>query len=138
MNKKELEEVKIDLSYKPSFSSDDTDLSVLMKNKWFKSSNGFILHYRLYVPENYNKNYKYPLITFFHGAGEVGKDNKKQLQKRFVFLHRILNKENLVANGETCSGYSLVRNDDEGILYSESYIKCKSYTTEGYQGWRVE
>lgn len=96
MNKKELEEVKIDLSYKPSFSSDDTELSVLMKNKWFKSSNGFILHYRLYVPENYNKNYKYPLVTFFHGAGEVGKDNKKQLQKRFVFLHRILNKENLI------------------------------------------
>jgi predicted peptidase len=33
------------------------------------------LPYRLLKPLNYDKNKKYPLVVFFHGAGERGKDN---------------------------------------------------------------
>jgi predicted peptidase len=34
------------------------------------------LPYRLLVPKNYSKNKKYPLVVFYHGAGERGTDNK--------------------------------------------------------------
>jgi predicted peptidase len=37
------------------------------------------LHYRLLPPLNYDKNQKYPLVIFFHGAGERGNDNKLPL-----------------------------------------------------------
>jgi predicted peptidase len=42
---------------------------------------GHVLPYRLYQPEILN-NEKYPLVVFFHGAGERGDDNQGQL-KRF-------------------------------------------------------
>jgi predicted peptidase len=32
-----------------------------------------------YIPENYDRNKKYPLIMVLHGAGERGNDNEKQL-----------------------------------------------------------
>ncbi|WP_062110058.1 carboxylesterase family protein [Bacillus niameyensis] len=35
--------------------------------------------YRLYVPENYDPNFSYPLIMFLHGGGERGDDNLKHL-----------------------------------------------------------
>ncbi|PTB96541.1 hypothetical protein C9994_06870 [Marivirga lumbricoides] len=39
------------------------------------------IHFRLKKPNNFNpnRNEKYPLILFFHGAGEGGTDNEKQL-----------------------------------------------------------
>lgn len=37
------------------------------------------LPYRLLLPEGFDKNKKYPLIIFLHGAGERGNDNEKQL-----------------------------------------------------------
>ena len=91
-----MEEVKVDMSYSPKISSDEVEISKMMEERFFKSSNNFLLPYRIYVPENYNKEYKYPLVVFFHGAGESGNDNLAQLGKRFVFLYRILNRENLV------------------------------------------
>ncbi len=39
-----------------------------------------ILPYRMYLPEDYDPNGSYPLILFFHGAGERGNDNTKQLK----------------------------------------------------------
>ena len=41
--------------------------------------NGNVLPYRILYPVNYDKNKKYPLLLFLHGAGERGKDNEKQL-----------------------------------------------------------
>jgi predicted peptidase len=37
------------------------------------------LRYRLLIPKAYDANKKYPLVLFFHGAGERGSDNEKQL-----------------------------------------------------------
>ncbi len=37
-----------------------------------------VLPYRLLLPENYDDNKSYPMIFFFHGAGERGNDNKLQ------------------------------------------------------------
>lgn len=54
------------------------DLSAFQK-KSYTSSVGLELPYRILYPENYDKNKKYPVILFLHGAGERGNDNEKQL-----------------------------------------------------------
>lgn len=43
---------------------------------------GYVLPYRFYQPEIEGKEKKYPLVVFFHGLGERGKDNRTQF-KRF-------------------------------------------------------
>lgn len=48
------------------------------------------LPYRLFIPRNYDPKKKYPLIYFFHGAGEVGTNNRDQLdiiQDELVFVN---------------------------------------------------
>jgi predicted peptidase len=47
------------------------------KFKIFKKD-GHTLPYRIYHPENLERHKKYPLVLFFHGAGERGLDNRKQ------------------------------------------------------------
>lgn len=37
------------------------------------------LNYRILYPKNFDKNKKYPLLLFLHGAGERGSDNEAQL-----------------------------------------------------------
>ncbi len=45
----------------------------------FYSPNGDSLLYRIYIPKKFKKERNYPLVLFFHGAGERGNDNVKQL-----------------------------------------------------------
>ncbi len=45
----------------------------------FESADGRMLNYRLMKPKDYNPQKKYPLVLFFHGAGERGDDNIAQL-----------------------------------------------------------
>jgi predicted peptidase len=45
----------------------------------FAPAAGGELHYRLLMPKDYDPNKAYPLVLFFHGAGERGSDNKIQL-----------------------------------------------------------
>jgi hypothetical protein len=45
----------------------------------FKTDDGRNLNYRLMKPKNYDSQKKYPLVLFFHGAGERGDDNVAQL-----------------------------------------------------------
>lgn len=40
---------------------------------------GVTIPYRLIVPEIYDEKYVFPLVVFFHGAGERGYDNERQL-----------------------------------------------------------
>lgn len=42
---------------------------------------GHVLPYRLHQPNAIDKDKKYPLVLFFHGAGERGLDNRKQLMR---------------------------------------------------------
>lgn len=37
------------------------------------------LNYRMMLPKDFSENKTYPLVFFFHGAGERGSDNEKQL-----------------------------------------------------------
>jgi predicted peptidase len=41
---------------------------------------GYSLPYRILYPKNYDPTSKYPVITFLHGSGERGHDNKSQLK----------------------------------------------------------
>ena len=51
--------------------------------------------YRLYVPEDYDPNTKYPLVTFLHGAGERGTDNEKHINKpEYITSRLIMTKKN--------------------------------------------
>ena len=45
----------------------------------FKDAAGKTLPYRLLSPKEVRPGEKYPLVLFFHGAGECGTDNEKQL-----------------------------------------------------------
>jgi len=45
----------------------------------YTAADGKTLPYRLLKPENYDATKKYPLVVLFHGAGERGDDNKRQL-----------------------------------------------------------
>lgn len=40
---------------------------------------GAIIPYRLILPDVYDERYIFPMVVFFHGAGERGVDNEKQL-----------------------------------------------------------
>jgi predicted peptidase len=42
---------------------------------------GHVLPYRLHRPATIEPGRKYPLVLFFHGAGERGVDNRKQFQR---------------------------------------------------------
>lgn len=51
------------------------------ESREFQSAAGGKLLYRLLKPKDFSpgKKQKYPLVIFYHGAGERGDDNKKQL-----------------------------------------------------------
>lgn len=54
------------------------DMSLFLKSE-FTSKEGKTMPYRILFPENYNKQGKYPVVLFLHGAGERGNDNEKHL-----------------------------------------------------------
>jgi predicted esterase len=49
----------------------------------FRGSDGIELRYRLLPPANPEPGRRYPLVVMFHGSGEIGTDNERQLT-RFV------------------------------------------------------
>lgn len=55
------------------------DAKDVFEPRVFTDDNGRRLPYRLMIPLNYDKQQKYPLVLFLHGAGERGDDNAKQL-----------------------------------------------------------
>ncbi|HEX6041328.1 alpha/beta hydrolase-fold protein, partial [Longimicrobium sp.] len=47
----------------------------------FRGSNGVEMPYRLLAPENARPGERYPLVVVFHGSGEMGTDNARQLDR---------------------------------------------------------
>ena len=54
------------------------NLSHLFEKKVFTDGEN-TLPYRIYVPKDLSPEKRYPLVLFFHGAGERGNDNERQL-----------------------------------------------------------
>ena len=54
------------------------------------------LPYRIYVPENYDIESKYPLVLYLHGMGERGSDNRLQTSVNSV-MQTLLEPENRAA-----------------------------------------
>jgi len=46
----------------------------------YTSLEGDTICYRLFIPENYDENSKYPLVLFHHGGGGTGSDNISNLE----------------------------------------------------------
>lgn len=46
----------------------------------FTSSKGDTIRFRLFIPEDYDENTKYPLVLFHHGGGGTGSDNIRNLE----------------------------------------------------------
>jgi len=46
----------------------------------FVGSDGDTIQYRLFIPEDYDEDTKYPLVLFHHGAGGTGNDNISNLE----------------------------------------------------------
>lgn len=55
------------------------NVSPLFEKKSFCDGD-FTLNYGIYLPDDYSNEKKYPLILFFHGAGERGNDNEAQFK----------------------------------------------------------
>ncbi len=51
-----------------------------------------VLHYRLYVPDDYSAEKEYPLVLFLHGAGERGTNNFSQINNVGI-INRIINSD---------------------------------------------
>ncbi len=62
---------------KPAFDKEKTHAA--MDTKVFAGKDGTTLPYRLHKPSSLQEGKVYPLVLFFHGAGERGDDNEKQL-----------------------------------------------------------
>lgn len=61
----------------PLTASAKGDINEVASFNTYKNDNT-VLPYRLILPDNYDDAKTYPLIFFFHGAGERGNDNKLQ------------------------------------------------------------
>jgi len=74
-----------------------SDIEKYYAKKEYISPRGDTLRYRVLEPEKIEKNKKYPLVLFLHGAGERGNDNEAQLvHGANMFLNPIIRDEHPV------------------------------------------
>ena len=62
------------------------------EGEFFKRSltlNGKTYNYRIYVPQNYNSEKKYPIVLYLHGSDERGKGNEIQVESGLPRIIRI-------------------------------------------------
>lgn len=74
--------------------AEPVEASKVMARKYYVAKDGTVLPYRIYLPEGYSAEKKYPLVLFLHGADKRGSDNKAQLESAYgAFFERILGAE---------------------------------------------
>ena len=60
--------------------ADTMNVEEIFEKKVHVTESGYTLNYRLYLPDDYSADKEYPVVLFFHGAGEKGNDNTTQLR----------------------------------------------------------
>ena len=88
----------VDMPQKEEVKKEPKDLYEVMQAR---TSRNF-MPYRLYVPESYNPEdteTKYSLVVWFHGHGNGGTDNTKQISTDMSLVDKIINHE---VYGEQC------------------------------------
>lgn len=72
------------------------DASKVMERRFYTAKDKTILPYRIYLPEGYDAEKKYPLVLFLHDAGERGSTNTAQLtNSNQDFFDRMLGSERM-------------------------------------------
>ena len=76
--------------------------------KAYQDEEGGKMPYRLFIPEGYKKDKKYPLVIFLHGKGRKGNDNLKQIQTPGARVHAAVrvNVEADRVSGPKAAGYT--------------------------------
>ncbi len=55
------------------------DFDQIFQSKEYITASGETLSYRIFLPQDYNRDKKYPVLLFMHGYGQRGNDNNSQL-----------------------------------------------------------
>ena len=58
----------------------EQELRSRLEKRVYQNADGESLPYRLFLPQGYDADKKYPLVLFLHGLGERGSDNEFQLK----------------------------------------------------------
>lgn len=84
---------------------------------------------RLYVPENYNASQSYPLVIFFHGLGEKGTDNTKQVNN---------NINNLFAECKVREAFLYAPQSSTGWWNDSTVGKCMEMVREAIASYNID
>ncbi|MDD4679797.1 MAG: alpha/beta hydrolase-fold protein [Clostridia bacterium] len=98
----------------------------------FTDGNGTVLPYRLYLPDDYNAEKEYPVLLFFHGAGERGSDNNLQIASNVGIIERIINSTDddydcIIIAPQCAAGYQWVNTPWDRGSYNQSEIAISKY-----------
>ncbi len=75
--------------------------SEVMSANVYNASNGIMLPYRLYVPQEYTSDKEYSFLLFLHGAGNRGDDNLNQISENTGLIERIIGGEKVTYGNES-------------------------------------
>jgi predicted peptidase len=96
---------------------------------------GHVLPYRFHQPEKIEHGKKYPLVLFFHGAGERGLDNRKQFL-RFTTIP-FWDKYPCYVLAPQCPTY-ITGKPEEGSTWVQTSFGANSHTMNAQPTWSMQ
>ena len=68
---------------------------------------------------------------------EIGTGTITILTDNLIEYNLLKDTDLVTSENDICSGYALVRKNNNEDLEVETFIKCKDYTTRNFQNWRM-
>ena len=100
----------------------------MFEKKVYKNE-GYELNYAVDLPENFDKNKKYPVIFYFHGMGMVRQGVDCVIQNCPVRRERIPEDLDFIIVAPSCDDYMWFENFNNLVRFIE-YIESKPYVDE--------